>query len=41
MMKKLTLAIGVLVAVAAGVGLVLSPGVRKRVLDAVQPAPTG
>lgn len=40
-MKKRTLAIGVLVAVAAGVGLALSTGIRKRVLDAVQPAPTG
>ena len=40
-MKKRTLAIGVLVAVAAGVGLALSTGVRRRVMDAVHPAPTG
>ena len=36
-MKKRTLAIGVLMAVAAGVGLALSTGIRRRVLDAVQP----
>ena len=40
-MKKRTLAIGVLVAAATGVGLALSTGIRKRVLEAVQPAPTG
>ncbi len=36
-MKKRTLAIGVLVAVAAGVGLALSTEIRRRVWDAVQP----
>ena len=39
-MKKRTLAIGILVTVAAGVGLALSTGIRRRILDAVQPAPT-
>ncbi len=40
-MKKRKLAIGVVVAVAAGLGLALSPRIRRRVLDAVHPAPTG